>query len=330
MWACVLLTDSGNDPVMFSGVNIVPVGDPIILLDAVSRTGARNFLIVAAPASAEFLHGAVTIVAGRRPDLSLSSLITEHSPLAVLSALTLARAATDEPAIGVELTRRILDHSWSGAWVGSVAKLNRPNPRLGQHLRSLLPGGGFLVRQSPDPAVLSAARPDDVPSAGCERVLLVQDDGVPAPVTQRLSEVGGVTAVRQVAVPGEWLSIYGTDRTGQLALVPAEPRSLIGPVTHRCPACLLALISTVCPFCRVVAVEVQPIGRRAVGYPDPSTAADPAPPPVAGHPGSPVAGHPAPSAAAYPADPAAAVPEPAVGYNGTRLLTHPAQPGGTA
>jgi hypothetical protein len=280
MWSCLLLTDPGGDPVVFSGVTVVPAGDPILLVDAVSRAGSGHLLVVAPAVMSTALQTGVTIATGHRPDLSLSWLTSEHAPLAILSALALARAATGEPGIGVELTRRLLAAAWSGAWTESVARLNQPNPRLSQHLRSLLPGSGFLLRQSPAPAVLGRPGPDDVPPVGLDRVLLVQDVRVPTPVTHRLSQSDGVAAVRQVALPGSWTSVYGTDRTGQLALVPADPQPLIGPVTHQCPACFLDLISPVCPFCRIVARQVaatgavpvvttqpvtQPVGAQPVG-----------------------------------------------------------------
>lgn len=252
MWSCLLLTDAGVEPVVFSGVTVVPAGDPIALVDAVGRAAAGHVLVVAPRSHAAGLHLAVTVVAGHRPDLSVAWLVSDHAPLAMLSALALARAATVEPAIGVELAGRLLAGSWSGAWTGSVARLSRPNPRLGQHLRSLLPGSGFLLRQSPSPAVLAGPRTDDVPPAGMDRVLLVQDGAVPAPVAQRLAGADRVTAVRQVALPGAWSSVYGTHRTGQLALMPAEPQALLGPVTHRCPSCGLDQLSPTCPFCRTV------------------------------------------------------------------------------
>lgn len=121
MWACLMLADPGADPVVFSSVNLVPAGDPIALLDALGQTAAGHALVVAPPALSAVLESAVTIAVGRRPELAITSLISEHSPLAILSALTLARSATTDPAIGVHLTQRLLDRSWSGAWTTSLA-----------------------------------------------------------------------------------------------------------------------------------------------------------------------------------------------------------------
>ena len=258
MWSSLLLADAGSDPVLFSGVSVVPAGDPIVLADAVDRADVDHLLVVAPRSLVRPLRFGVTIAAGRRPNVSLTWLVSEHAPLAILSALALARAATDEPAIGVELTQRVLAGSWSGAWTNSVAKLGEPNPRLTQHLRSMLPGSGFLIRQAPLPSVLGKARTDDVPGAGLDRILLVEDGAVPAPIAQRLSTAERVTAVRQVTLPGSWTSVYGTDRTGQLALMPADPQTLIGPVGHTCPSCRLRQIGVFCPYCRIVNHRLAP------------------------------------------------------------------------
>jgi hypothetical protein len=154
---------------------------------------------------------------------------------------------------GVGLVHCLLENAWSGAWSNSVAGLVEPAPSLAQHLRSLLPGSGFLIRQAPRPAVLGTARSDDVPATTVDRVLLVQEGAVPGPIAERLAQTTAVTAVRQVTMPGRWASVYGTDRTGQLALMPAEPHGLLEAVTHRCPACRLEQVSSVCPFCRILA-----------------------------------------------------------------------------
>jgi hypothetical protein len=252
MWSSLLLTDAGSDPVLFSGVSVVPAGDPMMLTDGVERVGAGHVLVVAPRALMRPLRIGVTIAAGRRPDLALTWLASEHAPLALLSALALAQAATDDPAVGVDLTRKLLTSSWSGAWTHSVAKLGEPTPRFGQHLRSMLPGAGFLIRHSPRPAVLSRGRTDDVPKAGLNRVLLVQDGAVPASITQRLSKSEAVSAVRQVVLPGTWASVYGTDRSGQLALMPADPQLLMVHPELSCPACRLSQTASSCPFCRVV------------------------------------------------------------------------------
>jgi len=267
VWSCVLLTDASADEVTaFSSVTVVPAGDPMTLVDTIGRLGTSHVLIAAPTALTGQLGTALSLANGRWPDVRIARLISPHSPLAILSALALARDATQWPNDGVRLAESLLRHSWSGAWTASVAKLTDPAPTVGQHLRSFLPGGGFLLRQAPSPAVLHRQRADDVPPLDLDRVLLVQVEGVPVHVTQRLSRLDRVVAVRQVGVPGRWQSIYG-GRAGQIAIVPADPTGLLGPRTHRCTACGFDQPGPVCPFCRVVGVPLVHLsGQRVAGH----------------------------------------------------------------
>ena len=269
MWSCLLLADAGSESITFSGVSVVAADGPMALSDGLDRLGPGPVLVVAPRSLAEPLRLGLTVAAGRRPDLALTGTVSDHAPLAILSALALALTTTDEPAVGVELAHRLLAQAWSGAWSGSVAKLENPSPRLAQHLRSMLPGAGFLIRQAPLPQVLGPPRPDDVPSVGRDRVLLVEDGAVPPEFVRRLSETESVSAVRPVALPGRWTSVYGSDRTGQLALMPAAPQTLIGSITQHCPTCGLNQVAAVCPFCRNVNVNRPTVGvaRRSVRGP---------------------------------------------------------------
>ena len=294
MWSCVLLTGAAAQATDVSGVAIVPVGTGPHLVAAVDAVGhlATNHVLVAAPAAlATELATVTTVAAGRWPDVRIARLVSPHAPLAILSALALARATTDWPAFGVGLANALLHRSWSGAWTPDVSRLAHPAPSLAQHARSLLPGSGFLVRQAPGPSVLggegAGAGEDDVPPAGLDRVLLAaqgsgeggDDVAVPPDVVERLARATGVTATRQLALPGAWAPVYGTTRAAQVALVPAQPADLLAAVSHRCPACGLEQPAAVCPFCHV-------IGRSLVSVAHPS----PGPPPPTPHAGLPVLG----------------------------------------
>jgi hypothetical protein len=280
MWSCVLLTDAVAAPADLAGVSVVPAGsgpDLMAAVDAVGRHGTGHVLVAAPRSLAAQLATTTTVAAGRWPDLRLAKLQSPHAPLAVLSALALARATTDWPAFGVGLAEALLRRAWSGAWTPDVAKLADPAPSLAQHARSLLPGSGFLVRHAPDPGVLGREpEPDDVPPAGLERVLLVEEDAVPPEVVDRLARAQDVTATRLLHLPGTWTSVYGTPRAGQLALLPAQPATLLAPVSHHCPACGLEQPGAVCPFCHVIGRSLVSVARPSPG-PPPAT-------PVAGLP----------------------------------------------
>src|SRR5215218_986593 len=120
MWSCVLLTDAAaGESRAFSTVHVVPVGpgrDLMSAVDAVGRSSAvgdaTGHVVVAAPAalSAE-LGTTLTVAAGRWPDLRLARLASTHAPLAILSAMALARATTEYPAFGVRLVESLLQRS---------------------------------------------------------------------------------------------------------------------------------------------------------------------------------------------------------------------------
>lgn len=281
MWSCVLLTDAAaGEARTFGSVSVVPVSDLMTTVNAVGHHATGHVLVAAPAALGAELAVTLTVAAGRWPDLRLAHLTSPHAPLAILSALALARATTEFPAFGVRLTESLLQRSWSGAWTPDVARLVHPAPTLSQHARSLLLGSGFLVRQAPDAGVLGGeAAPGDVPPAGLDRVLLVEEGAVPPTVVQRLQRDPGVTTVRPVAFPGSWRSVYGTARAGQVALVPAQPAELLGAVSHRCPSCGHEQPTAVCPFCRV-------IGHSLVSVAHPS----PGPPPATPLAGLPVTG----------------------------------------
>jgi hypothetical protein len=253
VWSSVLLTgaEAGAPSAFSSTVVVVPVGDPMLLVDAVGHAGVGHVVVAAPAALAGELSVAVTLAAGRWPDVRIATLVSPHAPLAVLGALLIARQATDQPAHGVRLAEAVLAASWSGAWLTSLAGLPEPAPTFGQYLRSYLPGAGFLVRQRPSARVLGRPGKHDVPPLDLDRVLLVQDGAVPPNVVRRLAGHPRVVSVQQIQVPGRWRSVYGRE-AGQLALLPARVDDVQRPITHRCPSCRLGQVQPLCPFCLVV------------------------------------------------------------------------------
>ena len=263
MWSCVLLADGAETGAGKDDLAVVPAVEPIAVVDAIGSSAARYVVVAAQRAHAEPLTAAVAIAAGRFPEVRIATMLSDHAPLAIFSTLLVARGITPEPARGVALVRSLLANCWSGAWTGSVARLAHPAPGLGQHLRSLLPGEGFLVRNQPSPAVLGRLGPADVPPVGLDRVLLMQEGAVPPAFARRLAELPGVTGTRHVTVPGAWTSVYGTDRVGQVALVPADPHQMLPATGHDCPACQLPQSEAVCPFCHVVVTPAPVVGQGA-------------------------------------------------------------------
>ncbi|MCE0534312.1 hypothetical protein LWF15_02205 [Kineosporia rhizophila] len=242
-------------------MEVVAVDEVVSSIEEIRHRIGHRYVSVAAPeALAERVSLQVTLAAGHLPEMELAGLYSPQAPLAILSALTFARSVTEEPALGHELARTLLGHSWSGAWTASVSRLGRPAPSMSQHLRSLLPGPGFLVRQGDHPHVFNQVVPEAFSRSSGDQVLLMEEEGVPGPVAEQLARLAGSVSVRPVRLPGRWESVYGTARAGQLAALPARPADLLARPSARCRACGLEQIAAICPFCRVHTESASGVG----------------------------------------------------------------------
>jgi hypothetical protein len=251
MWSCVLVADrSSSGAAELGRATVLPLDGPAALADHLPHL-PEGPVVVAAPAPlGEAARTAVTVAAGRWPGRPLANLVSAHAPLAVLAALTAARHVTDDAARGHALVTRLLERTWSGAHLTSVSRLTEPAPSLLQHARSWLPGGRFLVRQHPAPAVLDIDTEDAVPAQPGRRDLLVAGtDSTDGDVIDLLRTRSRPATVRPVPLPGTWTSVYGRDDATQLALVPSEAAALLPPSSHPCGQCGLALATASCPFC---------------------------------------------------------------------------------
>jgi hypothetical protein len=252
MWSCILACDeNAAGPTPVSGVAVLPIGDPTALADFVADVPTRQVLVAAPAALAARTATAVTVAAGSWPTIAIATLVTPHAPLAILSALASARRLTTHPARGMALVSALLATSWSGAWTPSVTRLHTPNPTFMQHLRSYLPGAGFLVRQAPDPAVLGSRVPASLMPGDLSRDVLLSGDP-PREVASALTRQSRTTASRQVTLPGSWTSVYGRPDVTQIALVPSDAAQLLPGTVAACPQCDLSLPGDFCPFCRIV------------------------------------------------------------------------------
>lgn len=129
--------------------------------------GAGQLVIVvptwAKPSARRRIDMVRSALAGRRQVVRLE---TELPPLgaAVLASLA-ASLASAAPSAGllVDATRMLESELVLVAALPSVLRLRRPRPGFNQRLRSLFPGGRFLVRAQPDPLVVALPRNGEPP-----------------------------------------------------------------------------------------------------------------------------------------------------------------------
>lgn len=181
-----------------------------------------------------------------------------HGPLAVQHlAETLASAMEADDlsaAVAVDLLDRLASATLSAAWLGSVASLVDPAPSVGQHVRSLRPGGaGFVVVHAPAQAVHPAR---SVPAtvgrdAGPERRVLLVSGQAPDAAVAEVARLAGTREVRAVDPETVLRVRYGTERGAEFAALPDGVRGLPADAAALlpCPTCRLPLPHEICPFC---------------------------------------------------------------------------------
>lgn len=153
-------------------------------------------------------------------------------------------------------------NTWSAVWLPKVTDLSHPAPSMIQHIKSWLPGSGFLVVKSPDPVVMSASK---APLTG-----LGPRPGwalLHSPVTQAAWVVDAAMralstdSVSEVAVIREPVDAYGTAAAIELIAVPVSfsADSRPDPAAIRaCPACGLRHARSTCPSCKMT-VSSEPV-----------------------------------------------------------------------
>lgn len=181
------------------------------------------------------------------PPLAGSVLSSLAAALGVLApaAATLASAL---PALERELVPL--------AWLGTVARLRSPRPRLLDRLRSSLPGGAFVVRAGAEPAVLRGGHDrrlslDDVyPQAH----VAVTTGGPEAGrwLGPRLAEAFGGAPLSSVPPTSDGPAWWGTGRLVEAVAYPIDVAVLADDLFARarpCRWCGAPVLGAPCPAC---------------------------------------------------------------------------------
>lgn len=246
-WQGLLATSQQTPGPGSAGVDLVTLGDPLALVEAVDLAAPAT-VVLTHPADERAARTAVTVLAGRHPDHPVTVVTAAATPVGAVAALVLARAATEDAGRGVAMLEQVLGLTWSAVLLRDVSRLSRPNPTLLQHVRSLLPGSRFLVRVHPDPAVLPPAQPAaallGVAVGRSEMVVAGQEDEVLAATVEAASPTG----LRTLEVPGA-LQVFGREPLWQAALLPWGPDVPHPPTGPLCDGCGLTAVAGRCRFC---------------------------------------------------------------------------------
>jgi hypothetical protein len=268
MWRAVLAVrgvpgphDAGD------AVEIVDVTAPHAL--AVTLEDATSpVLVVGHAADTTAVRTACGLFAAHRPDTPVAAAFTAHTTGAALAALRLARAATDDAGHARRVWHEALKRGWSAVVLDSVARLERPNPTLAQHVRSWLPGSRFAVRQGPHPRAVDARAAsllvEDIPRG--EHDLLVDVGAAEDPVTRAVVAAVAPRRLLPLGIPAtDTARLYGRRERFELSLVPDPGTWPVPRPGPACRTCGLATTGQACAFCRTVEVPApapSPVAPR--------------------------------------------------------------------
>jgi hypothetical protein len=154
-------------------------------------------------------------------------------------------------------------------WLGSVAGLSNPSPRLGQHIGSLVPGSAFGVSSWPEPAVhrVHSGQPS-VPLPTItrpSRLVVAPRSGDVEWITETINgALGGLPTIRvepTLAGPKWW----GTSKLVEGVVYPIDCEELAAELLAAvepwaCRWCSELIASSPCPFC---GHRGRPVRRRS-------------------------------------------------------------------
>ena len=229
-------------PTDLAGVNSTTLGD------------ATHALVIGERRHETLVRRYAAALADRGPTVAWRTF--PHGPGAILVLANQAASIGLDAGQTVAFLDALAGLTWSGAWTPSVANLTDPAPSLGEHLRSLTPGGKRLRRHplGPEPlgargrqgdqspsrdrtaAPCTAPNPDLLPPAAREQLL----------AASRCSTVVEVPLMR-VDVVGR----LGTDRAVEAVALPGGGGVQLPAARGTCPTCATTVFTDFCPFCHV-------------------------------------------------------------------------------
>ncbi|KQS99598.1 hypothetical protein [Cellulomonas sp. Leaf395] len=228
-------------PTDLAGVNSTTLGD------------ATHVLVIGERRHETLVRRYAAALADRGPTVAWRTL--PHGPGAILVLANQAASIGLDAGQSVAFLDALAGLTWSGAWTPSVANLTDPAPSLGEHLRSLTPGGkGFVVTLSgPNPSV-DAVGKATVPEPGPDRGTLycANPDLLPPAAREQLLAASRCSTVVEVPLMRvDVVGRLGTDRAVEAVALPGGGGVQLPAARGTCPTCATTVFTDFCPFCHV-------------------------------------------------------------------------------
>jgi len=243
------------------GLSVADIRHPDAVETAIWTLGSSGdtVIVTCREADAYDVRQQLTFTGVRYPGLRTCLEPLPGSPLAVgvVSSLVDDIGTTDDDALPWQLSALdyLREHLWSAVWMPKVSGLTHPAPSLAQHLRSWLPGSGFLAVSSPTPSVLKAGK---APIAHLEprtgSALIHSPLASPTWVVSAVTEALSPQSVSEVTTVREQVDEYGTADVVEFIAAPLVFHAESRPTADRvvtCPACGVHHARSVCPVCRM-------------------------------------------------------------------------------
>lgn len=140
------------------GLGVMDIRHPEAAEQLLGRWSDEPVLVLCTQADLDNARSVVALAATRFPSLRAS---VEALPGPSLTLAEFGRRAAAQPDLvsSVAALDSLREAAWIAAWLPQVRKLATVSPSMGQHLRSYLPGAGFLVEFAPDPHVTTLTGP---------------------------------------------------------------------------------------------------------------------------------------------------------------------------
>jgi hypothetical protein len=256
---------------------VLSSGDPTVLANepAVRNPETSHVLVLTPPSELDRARIAAATIGAARPDLAVRVEPVPASPALLVRAVERVPVVlTKATAVHASISVALGSLTW-GAWLGSVAKLEKPAPSLGQHVSSWFArGAGYLavhgspgwVAKLPLPQVDPSQRlqrPAGAPAAGGDFECHAFGD-LPESAIGTLFSMGLTSRPLRREPVAEVKDTWGTTKVVEFVINPVTPVGLPAP-NGLCPACSEPVIGSFCPFCRVAPARSHRLAPETQG-----------------------------------------------------------------
>ncbi len=251
------------------GLAVVDLRHPDAVESVLGRlhAGGDIPIVTCAAADEEAVRRLITFTQVRYPGFRACLEPLPGTPLAVgvVSSLVDDLHGDDVFAWRLAAIDHLRESLWSAVWLPSVTGLTSPTPSMLQHVRSWLPGSGFLAVAAPEPHVAPASKgPIRGVPARPDAALLHSPLARPTWVVDSVARALQPQSVNSVETIREQIDVYGTEAAVEMVAVPVAFASTSRPDPDRvvaCVACGARHARRHCPVCKMSA----PAGRETQG-----------------------------------------------------------------